>query len=147
MVYLLDINVLLALIFEQHAHHQAAHEWREAKSRFKWATTPGTQSGFLRIAMQPAVVKANLLFGDAAALLRKNIDRSSHQFWPEDISPADALEPFSKHILGHRQITDALLWSTARRHRGTLATFDKNMEDLLPMKSDFRRHLEVIPAF
>ena len=39
-VYLLDINVLLALLDPLHVSHQKAHPWFARKGKKGWATCP-----------------------------------------------------------------------------------------------------------
>ena len=46
MNHLLDVNVLLAAIWESHPHHKRAFDWLEGKSV---ALCPLTELGFLRI--------------------------------------------------------------------------------------------------
>jgi uncharacterized protein len=43
--FLLDINVLIALIDPAHVGHDAAHRWFEARGRESWATCPLTGAG------------------------------------------------------------------------------------------------------
>ena len=62
-VSLLDVNVLLALAWPTHIHHAAAHRWFAENCAAGWATCPLTQLGFVRLGMQPAVVKIPILFG------------------------------------------------------------------------------------
>ncbi len=52
-IYLLDVNVLLALSDPMHIHHEAAHRWFAAKGQSAWATSPITENGFVRIASHP----------------------------------------------------------------------------------------------
>ncbi len=49
----------------------------------------------------------------------------SHQFWHDDLSFADAVAPFRRHLTGHQQVTDAYLLGLARWHKGRLVTADK----------------------
>jgi len=44
-VYLLDVNVLLALSDPMHLHHEAAHVWFVEKGKAAWATCPITENG------------------------------------------------------------------------------------------------------
>lgn len=60
-VYLPDINVLLALVFEAHQYHAVANEWIERAEDCRVCRV--TQSGFLRLATNPA------LFADEALTL------------------------------------------------------------------------------
>ena len=59
-VSLLDINVLLALAWPTHVHHAAAHRWFSGSASLAWASCPLTQLGFVRLSMQPAVVREEI---------------------------------------------------------------------------------------
>jgi predicted nucleic acid-binding protein len=50
-VCLLDVTVLLALAWQTHVHHPAAHRWFGENSGAGWATCSLTQLGFVRLAM------------------------------------------------------------------------------------------------
>ncbi|MBP1742910.1 MAG: domain protein family protein, partial [Deltaproteobacteria bacterium] len=52
-IYLLDINLLLALSDPMHIHHPLAHRWFAEKGQHAWATCPLTENGFIRIASHP----------------------------------------------------------------------------------------------
>ena len=60
MIYLLDVNVLLALGYTAHVHHTRVAHWlaerrdRCAPSEVKLATCPTTELGFIRVASGPA---------------------------------------------------------------------------------------------
>ncbi len=47
--YLLDVNVLIALIDANHVHHDRAHQWFAAEGIHAWATCATTENGLLRI--------------------------------------------------------------------------------------------------
>jgi len=47
MTFLLDVNVLMALLWENHEHHQVARPWFRQIPDF--ATSPVTQLGFVRV--------------------------------------------------------------------------------------------------
>ncbi len=47
--FLIDINVLIALIDPAHIQHDRAHEWFAASGKKAWATCPLTENGVLRI--------------------------------------------------------------------------------------------------
>ena len=53
---LLDVNVLIALAWPNHAHHGAAHRWFDDAGRAGWATTPFTESGFVRVSSNRAAI-------------------------------------------------------------------------------------------
>jgi predicted nucleic acid-binding protein len=44
MTYLLDVNVLIALIDPAHIAFDRAHEWFDAIGRHSWATSPMTEN-------------------------------------------------------------------------------------------------------
>lgn len=120
---LLDGNVLVALAYPPHVHHQTARQWfRQHPGLF--ATCPVTQGTLLRMLLSfGAVPKTE----DALAVLRGFVEHPRHCFWADTLSYLDV---DMKGVIGHRQITDAYLATLARNHGGRLATFDKGMAAL-----------------
>ena len=53
MTYLLDVNVLIALIDPGHVAHDDAHGWFSREGHTSWATCPITENGVLRILGNP----------------------------------------------------------------------------------------------
>ena len=51
---LLDLNILTALLWPAHEHHNAAHRWFAGGADASWATCALTQLGFVRIVSNPA---------------------------------------------------------------------------------------------
>jgi predicted nucleic acid-binding protein len=47
--FLLDVNVLIALIDPSHVNHAAAHDWFTQVARDGWATCPIVENGVIRI--------------------------------------------------------------------------------------------------
>ena len=88
-VSLLDVNVLLALAWPTHVHHLAAHRWFAENYGTWWATCLLTQLGFVRLSMQPAVVKIPILIGDVMEALAQMTAHSAHRFWPLEGGLAD----------------------------------------------------------
>jgi toxin-antitoxin system PIN domain toxin len=121
--FLLDTNVLLALVWEPHQHHTAAVGWMSRVERF--ATCPFTQGGFLRISSNPSFPFA-VQISDAFAALESLSNDARHEFWQDDIS---FLSPqFNRPALkSHGQVTDLYLLTVAVRRGATLATFDTNL--------------------
>ena len=122
-IALLDVNVLLALAWPTHVHHEAAHRWFAENYRAGWATCPLTQLGFVRLAMQPAVVKIPILFADVMEALAEMTANGAHRLWPLEGGLADVRDEIRARIVGHHQLTDAVLLDLAIRHQGRLATF------------------------
>lgn len=50
-----------------------------------------------------------------------------HAFWADEISLPESELIRWKHVLGHRQATDAYLLALAARHQGRLVTFDRRI--------------------
>jgi uncharacterized protein len=126
---LLDVNVLIALHWPAHEHFEAAHRWFAARSRgARWATCPLTQLAFVRIVSNPSFSSDALSPADALGLLQRNLAHPAHEFWPDDVSLAEAVGPHAPRLLGFRELTDVYLLGLARQHRGALASFDRGLE-------------------
>ena len=144
MTRLLDVNVLIALTWPHHVHHNAARSWFAGVRGNGWATCPLTEAGFVRVSCNPSAVKGSVTVLDAIALLGRLRRLESHAFWALDHS-ITALPPgILSRIQGYRQITDAVLLGLAAQRGGRLATFDTGMADLL---ADAERDwVETIPV-
>ena len=128
---LLDVNVLVALAWPNHVHHDAAVRWfTDPAERTGWATTPITQSGFMRVSSNRRVVHDARSPAEAALMLRKLTDLTGHEFWPDDVEIARCPEIDIDRLTGYRQITDAHLLALAVRYNGRLATFDTSITQL-----------------
>jgi uncharacterized protein len=118
---LLDANVLIALLVDDHVHHQAAENWFVGIAG-KFATCPITQGSLMRLLIregQPAAAARGILNGTAAD--------PRHEFWADDIPYTDVP---TQGIVGHRQVTDAYLAQLARARGSRLATFDQALAKL-----------------
>jgi toxin-antitoxin system PIN domain toxin len=118
---LLDVNVLMALLWENHEHHAKVRSWFKGVSGF--ATCPVVQLGFAR-------VSSHLLLGygmtpeAAFGVLRQLLADPRHQFVPDDLSCADRVVR-TDLMAGANQITDRYLVALTRQHRFSLATLDE----------------------
>lgn len=131
-VFLLDVNVLVALAWPNHVHHVAAHEWFGTERDRRWATCPLTESGFVRVSSNPATTPEARTPAEAIELLERIVSQPGHVFWRDEVSlAADRTIP-RQRLLGHRQVTDAHLVRLTIRHGGRLATFDRGVRDLIP---------------
>jgi toxin-antitoxin system PIN domain toxin len=120
---LLDVNVLIALCDGRHEHHALAAHWFIEHAAQGWASCPLTQNGALRIMSAPAYPGSRPV-GQVMAQLQTLCARAHHRFWPDALSllQPDILNP--KHVLGHRQLTDAYLLALAVHQQGCLVTLD-----------------------
>ena len=144
MSWLLDVNVLVALLWENHTHNSKAFAWFAAHRAEGWATCALTEAGFLRISMQRAGTRPGLPFEDVFRVLRANVPSAYHEFWSLDYPVSAIRKEIRERIVGHQQITDALLLDLAIRRGGKLITFDKRADRLLPPDSPNRSALEIL---
>jgi toxin-antitoxin system PIN domain toxin len=118
---LLDVNLLMALLWENHEHHTKARSWFKGVSTF--ATCPLVQLGFARVSSHPLLgygLTPELAFG----VLRQFIADPRHEFISDDLSCADRVVR-TERMAGANQITDYYLVALARQHRFSLATLDQ----------------------
>ena len=126
-VALLDINVLVALFYDEHAQHDVAHDWFADHRRFGWATCAATENGVVRILSNAKAVKDPWTAGEAIEQLRLFRRSGQHQFWTNAISLADEHMFDASAILSHRQVNDIFLLGLAKAAGGLLATFDQSI--------------------
>lgn len=124
-VFLLDINVLLALADPMHVHHEICHKWYAEKGHISWATCPMTQNGFIRIASHPKYPNRPGEVAAVCSILRQFCEAPGHHFWTEELSILEILEP--ENVISHAQITDIYLLGLAARKSGKLATLDRRI--------------------
>ncbi len=145
-VSLLDVNMLIALAWPSHIHHQVAQSWFSRNAESGWATCPLTQCAFTRISSNRKIIPEAVTPKEALTLLNEIINMKTHTFWMDDISIVDKQIPTSL-LVGHRQITDAYLLGLAIHHGGQLVTLDGGVTDLLPSNSSHRDAIHVVSPF
>jgi len=128
---LLDVNVLIALAWPNHTHHRTAHTWFEHHQQAQWATTPVTETGFVRVSSNRAAIPAATSPQLAIELLAAMTALGGHEFWVDDVPLVSAGSVDDGLITSHLDVTDAHLLALAERHGGTLVTFDKRIGRLL----------------
>ncbi|MEV1131328.1 TA system VapC family ribonuclease toxin [Agromyces sp. NPDC049794] len=138
-VQLLDVNVLVALVSPQHVHHAAAHRWFAGVS--DWATTPITETAFIRLISNPVVVGADLTPQEVIALLRRLCKWRGHRFLRDETRLLDPSIDLAA-LVGPRQVTDFHLVQLAKIAGATLATFDAKLIAALAVAD--RRHVHLI---
>jgi len=125
--FLLDINVLIALIDPAHVQHNRAHAWFAAKGQRAWATCPLTENGVLRIVGHPRYPNSPGSPAAVAELLAQFLQLPGHGFWPDDVSLLDREQVKRSRLLDSAHVTDSYLLALARAHHGQLATFDQRL--------------------
>jgi uncharacterized protein len=123
-IYLIDVNVLVALHNESNVDFSTSHEWFSSLEDDQFATCAITQGGFLR---------THLIYfpgeGVAAAFekIKQLTQLPNHVWWGDDLS-YEAVDP--KPLQGRKQITDAWLAQLCRTKQGKIVTFDKGFAAL-----------------
>jgi uncharacterized protein len=127
---LLDVNILTALLWPAHEHHEVGHRWFGGRVNAPWATCSLTQLGFVRIVSNPAFSRDALSPVEALALLSENLAHPAHEFWSDNPRVPAAVKDMETRLQGYKQLTDAYLLALAHRRKGVLATFDRGMRAL-----------------
>lgn len=126
-VYLLDVNVLIALIDPSHVQHEQAHDWFARTGRQGFATCPITENGLLRIVGHPKYPNSPGTPGVVMKSLAAIRALEGHAFWPDDISLADSRHVDAARLSSHAQLTDSYLLALATAHGGRLASMDRKL--------------------
>ncbi len=142
--FLLDVNVLVALMWPAHELHARVQAWFARHARRGWATCPMTQTGFARIVSNPAFSPHAVQPLEAVRLLGANLRHRHHYFWPDDLTLAGATERVQGNLAGHRQLTDAYLIALALHRKGKLATLDRAIDSLLAPDSPVHQLVEFV---
>ena len=125
--FLLDVNVLIALIDPEHIQHDRAHDWFTAQGSYAWATCPLTENGVLRIVSHVHYPNSRGTPADVAETLSIFCNRGGHEFWPDCITLLDPLRIDRGRLLASGQITDTYLLALAQAQGGKFATFDRHI--------------------
>ena len=125
MIYLLDVNALIALALVRHAFHEHVARWMrdDANGARELATCAVTELGFVRVLAQ--VPDYNVTVSQARALLMQ-LKRSKQQRFEFIIDDHDA-DRLPNWVKSPRQTTDGHLVELARAHGAVLATFDRRI--------------------
>lgn len=121
--YLLDVNVLVALINQDHVHHELVREWFYAFPSLAWAICAFTEAGFLRNATAPRA--GQIAMSEATAILQGLAQHPGYQYQPITTDWDTLCGPFFQRLYGTKQVTDAYLLGLAVREGLVLATMDK----------------------
>ena len=127
MTFLLDVNVLIALVDPAHVAHEVAHAWFVSKGGVDWATSPTTENGLLRIVGNPKYPGSPGSPAAVVPILAGLRAHPGHRFWPDDISLLNTSVVVPDRILTSGQMTDTYLLGLARAHDGQLATLDRRL--------------------
>ena len=107
MTFLLDVNVLIALIDPTHVNHDDAHRWFGREGRASWATCPITENGVIRIPGHPRYPNNSGSPAAVAAVLLSLRNRPGHVFWPDDVSLLDPAYVTAGNLIAPGQVSDS----------------------------------------
>jgi predicted nucleic acid-binding protein len=124
-IYLLDVNALLALGIREHEFHARTAKWvkRAAAGETAFATCAITELGFLRVLLQASYAGATIAQGQKLLELLKSSGQLRFQFLVDD-QDASHLPHWVKWP---KQITDGHLVALAKAHDALLATLDERL--------------------
>lgn len=129
MIYLLDANVLIALMDPSHQHHGAAIQFFPAAQKGGWATCPLVENAFIRIFGHSGYRDGPGSADLARQMLLLYCASPGHQFLPDDLSLRDTVRFPS--LPGSLALTDLYLLALAVKHRARFATFDSRIDPSL----------------
>lgn len=128
MTYLLDVNILIALLDTLHIHHKKSENWFFDIASKSWATCPITENGFLRIVTSTAYENIDANFKEALTRLNHLREIGNHNFWSDEISFPSSKDLFPQYVINSKEITDIYLILLAKKNKGKLATLDKKIK-------------------
>jgi predicted nucleic acid-binding protein len=138
--YLLDVNVLVALLDEDHVHHKDVLKWFDMPG-IQWAICAFAEAGLLR---HMARQKLDLMSLDIVSdMLDRLTQHPGYHYQPITADWQSLSAPIAKRLHGHNQVTDAFLLGLAIREEMVLATLDKG---ILHMAGDHRDHVLLLGA-
>lgn len=121
--YLLDVNVLVALISTNHVHHSLVKEWFNASPGLQWAICAFTEAGFIRTAT--ASRPGQLTMSEATTVLAQLARHPGYHHVPITADWHTLCSPFFRRLYGTKQVTDAYLLGLAVSEGLILVTLDK----------------------
>lgn len=133
--YLLDVNVLVALLDEDHIYHQPVTGWFDTP-RLQWAVCPFTEAGFLRYMTRPKT--GDMSVEEATAMLARMAQQPGYHYQPISTDWHTLCGPLFGRLFGHNQITDACLLGLAVHEALVLVTLDKA---IVHMAGEYRSHV------
>jgi len=127
LIFLLDVNVLIALVDPRHIFHDMANIWFQREAAPSWATCPITENGLVRIVGNSRYRNPVGTPSEVIGVLDLLRQMPGHVFWPDTLSLADTALFNGSAITTPEQVTDSYLLGLAVANGGRLATFDRRL--------------------
>jgi uncharacterized protein len=121
-IYLLDVNALVALGFINHEFHDRVAFWVQSQSSANLASCSITELGFVRVLVQAPAY--GFTVAQARGLLLRLKEATSHLMFIPDGHDISHLPSW---VRAPKQITDGHLAKLARASGAVLATLDENI--------------------
>lgn len=123
MIYLFDVNALLALGFINHEFHPRVARWVRSNSSEQLASCSITELGFLRVLSQAPAYGFTVAQASSLLMRLKEAGTRPLLFIPDghDVSHLPTW------VKGPKQITDGHLSALAKANGAILATLDENI--------------------
>ena len=123
---LLDVNVLIALLDQDHVDHGLVRTWLAAEIEHGWSSCAITQNGVVRLMSQPRYPNA-LTPAEVIERLGRAASTEHHEYWSSSVSVLDAGLVDRTAVLGPRQVTDVYLLALATVRGGRFVTLDRTV--------------------
>jgi uncharacterized protein len=125
MIYLLDVNALIALGFINHEFHPCVARWVRAKTSPQLASCSITELGFLRVLAQAPAYGFTVSQARSLLLRLKESSTCPLAF----IADGHDVSHLPSWVKAPKQITDGHLSDLAKANGALLATLDENIPD------------------
>lgn len=142
MKYLLDVNLLIALLDSNHEYHSLTIEWLINNKNNQLLVCPITQNGCIRI-LSLSSYPNKFKVEEVVNKLRELIASQNFKFIEDNLDILESNTINWLQIQGSKQITDAYLLALATKNNSALATLDKKIE-LQTVKTAKRNNLVVL---
>ena len=129
-LFLLDVNVLIALAWPNHPFHRRAVARLTRRERRRWGTCLLTQAAFVRLSSNPAVIPDAKSPSEAGDMLSRLVDDPNHVFLEAKTRRLAQLQELLQRCHGTNQVNDAFLIWLASSHQASLLTFDSPLRHL-----------------
>jgi predicted nucleic acid-binding protein len=125
MIYLLDVNALVAMGFLNHEFHPRVASWVHALASPHFATCSITELGFVRVLAQAPAYGFTVAQARTLLLRLKRTRAARLQFIPDEHD----VSHLPGWVRAPRQITDGHLVTLATANGALLATLDESIRD------------------
>lgn len=123
MIYLLDVNALVALGFINHEFHARVASWVQSSKSQHLASCSITELGFVRVLAQAPAYGFTVTQARTLLLRLKEVRTSRLAFIPDEHD----VSHLPGWVRAPKQVTDGHLSNLAAAHGAGLATLDENI--------------------